>query len=649
MKKYILPLVLFFQMALLFTEVPMWVIVTSLFFLLLSVIPWIKSLGRLNLITGLASVVVVLVAVRQFNFILSNELIASLLIILTSIRLIEHRTDVKEQPYFLFLLGLFLAVVKFVFQIDFIFGIYAFLATIFYLYQFFPESFQKNYRKESFRILRSIVGFSVPLTVLLFLIFPQFKFDGSRQRNYGLFSTIGSSGFSAELRPGSISELVNNENIAFRAEFEDFLPTQDKLYWRGQVLDRVQGLMWRRSNPLNQNVELHEEEIVVYQPNYKIVLEPHYKEQLFTLYGTSSVKSAERMLRSEKNDTYSLPSVLSERLVYNGFVQINRAELLNGDDKSDYLHLNRRVPKVDEMIKTLFPAKPDAVTSDEKVKAIAKYFTDNHFEYRLSGQELAVNSLEDFLFKTKVGFCEHYASVAALLLRYMNVPSRVVVGYQGGELNSAGKFWTVKQQDAHAWVEYLNERNQWKLFDPVSAIAPDRIAVGATLFSNPTGGQLLKRLSKQFQLFDELSNFLEIFNYRWTLFFVEYSSSNLKNEILKFYEANEDVQLVTRLIFMLVCIYIIYALSFKYIFRERSLQDRYFIELNRFFAKKLPQKKNETFADWKMRLQNKYPKTKESIEQIFEIYLRNRYGAEASPGEFKQFKSLLKERNFKSL
>ena len=101
MKKYILPLVLFLQMALLFTEVPSWVIVTSLGFLLISVIPWIKSLSRLKLFTGLASVAMVLIAVRQFNFVLSNELIASLLIILTSIRLIEHRLDVKEPPYFL--------------------------------------------------------------------------------------------------------------------------------------------------------------------------------------------------------------------------------------------------------------------------------------------------------------------------------------------------------------------------------------------------------------------------------------------------------------------------------------------------------------------------------------------------------------------
>lgn len=628
-------------MVLLFTEVPNWVIGVSLFFLVLSAIPWVKGLPYLKTFTGVISVVVVMFSVRQFGFILSNELIASLLIILTSIRLIEHRFDLTEPPYFLFLLGLFLAVVKFVFQIDFIFGLYAFIATIFYLYQFFPESFQKNYTKQSFRTLRTIIFYSIPMTAVLFLIFPQFKFDGGRQRNYGLFSQIGASGFSGELRPGSISELVNNENIAFRAEFEEFQPRQDKLYWRGQVLDRHQGLLWRRSNPLNHSQDLKEDDVIVYQPKYKIILEPHYKEQLFTLYETDSVVSPEKLLLSEKNSTYSLPSALTERLVYHGFVQQNLQQKSNLG-REEYLRLNRRATKVEELLKTLLATTSGPQTAEQKVRLLTQFFSDNKFEYSLSGPELAVNSLEDFLFKTKLGFCEHYASAAALMLRYLDVPSRVVVGYQGGELNRAGNFWTVKQQDAHAWVEYLNENNVWVLFDPVSAIAPDRIAVGATFFMTSSGkGQLWKQLSKKFEIFDKISAFLEISNYRWTLFFVEYSSSNFKREIIKFYEENEDVQLAARLILLLLCIFIVYRLTKKIIYRREPLSERYFKELHRFFSKRLPQEKNESFANWKSRLVDKYPDAANTIEEIFSIYLKNRYGSEASPAEFKKFKALM--------
>lgn len=647
MKKFTLPFVLFLQMALLFSEVPFWVVGTSLLFVSISFISWIKSLKYIKLLTGIVSILVVMVSVQQFQFVLSNELIASLLIILTSIRLIEHRLDTQDPPYFLYLLGLFLAVVKFVFQIDFIFGLYAFLATVFYLYQFLPESFRSKYSKESYRILRKIIGYSLPVTVLLFLIFPQFKFDGRSQRNYGLFSTIGASGFSAELRPGSISELVNNENIAFRAEFTDFVPRQSELYWRGQVLDRPQGLMWRRSNPFNRSFE-REENTTAYWPSYKVILEPHYKEQLFTLYETEEVETADKVLLSEKNSTFSLPASLSDRLVYNGFVQLKTTKKLMGD-RNDYLHLNRRSSKVEDLLKSLSTEPESKLTADQKVKMIAKFFTDNRFEYRLSGQELAVNSIEDFLFKTKVGFCEHYASVAALLLRYWNVPSRVVVGYQGGEINQAGKFWTVKQQDAHAWVEYLNENNSWTLFDPVTFVAPDRISQGASQFLNPLGSQqLLKRLGKRFEIFDQISNWAEIYNYRWTLFFVEYSSSNVKRDIIKFYNENVDVQIASQLILILICIYIVYRLFKKKIFKAIPLKEKYYRELHSFFQETVPQQKNESFENWKKRILEKHPESQKAIDKIFSLYLKNRFGADASIDEYKEFKSLLSKNNFQS-
>ena len=309
------------------------------------------------------------------------------------------------------------------------------------------------------------------------------------------------------------------------------------------------------------------------------------------------------------------------------------------------MHLHRRFAKVDELSKSLINGK--VLSAEQKVKLIARYFADNQFEYRLSDPDLAVNSIEDFLFKTKVGFCEHYASVTALLLRYMNVPSRVVVGYQGGEFNNVGKFWTIKQLDAHAWVEYLNENDQWVLFDPINAIPPDRVIGRSSLLSS-TSARFFKNLTKNSQTLDEISNYFEIFNYRWTLFFVEYSSANLRRALVEFYQKSQTAQLVTGLAALFVGLYLSFYYFKKYIFKKQSLSDQYHRKLHQFFKDKLPQNNNEFSSDWKSRLQQKYPKNEAQIESLFEIYLRNRYGKEPSKDEFKQFKALLSNNDFKS-
>ena len=577
------------------------------------------------------------ITIRQFSFILSNELIASLLVILTSLRLIEHRSDSPEPPYFIYLLGLFLAVTKFIFQIDFIFGIYAFAATFYYLYQFFPTTFKERQRLQSLKTLTRIIVFSIPVALGLFLVFPQIKFNGQTSHSYGLFSTIGTSGFSAELRPGSISEIVNTNDVAFRVEFFESAPSQQNLYWRGQVLDRPTGLFWRRSNPVTSQVDSASDSL----PSYKIMLEPHQKEQLFSLYKTTVLNSNEKVLYSDKNDTYALANTLDEKLIYTGSLSESHRALLKDEDRNYYLHLSHRSEKIDDLVKSLSSKK---MTAFEKTQSISHYYSKSGFRYQMKGLPTENLSLDYFLFQSKIGFCEHYASASALLLRYWNVPSRVVVGYQGGEFNKSGHFWTVAQKDAHAWVEYLDENNEWILYDPVIAVAPERLTLGASEYlSSNVDLTSIKELFSESKFFDDLSNTFENFNYHWTLFFLEYSNKNIKDDLYRFYQENEDVRIATQLIAMLVMIFVVFEIFKKRLTKKTTLADQFLNEFQKFFKRyHLEQNKNELFEDWKTRIKEKLTSDHEQVDRVFDLYLESRFGSGATKKDLQNLKSLLK-------
>jgi hypothetical protein len=112
------------------------------------------------------------------------------------------------------------------------------------------------------------------------------------------------------------------------------------------------------------------------------------------------------------------------------------------------------------------------------VQAILTHFHDQDYHYTLKPQALGVDAVDDFLFNSRRGFCAHFAGAMVYVLRAAGIPARVVAGYQGGELNPAGKFITVRQYDAHAWVEYWQPEQGWRSVDPTFAVAPQRIDVG---------------------------------------------------------------------------------------------------------------------------------------------------------------------------
>src|SRR5204863_293658 len=127
-------------------------------------------------------------------------------------------------------------------------------------------------------------------------------------------------------------------------------------------------------------------------------------------------------------------------------------------------------------------AEPRAI-----VEKALEFFRTQGFLYSPSPGEYGKNDLDEFLFRRRLGFCEHYAASFATLMRLAGVPARVVVGYLGGEFNEMGRFYLVRQSDTHAWCEVWLPGAGWKRVDPTSVVAPERVNLGLDFFLERRG------------------------------------------------------------------------------------------------------------------------------------------------------------------
>ncbi|NNF15561.1 MAG: DUF3488 domain-containing transglutaminase family protein [Gammaproteobacteria bacterium] len=312
---------------------------------------------------------------------------------------------------------------------------------------------------------------AVPLTLLLFVLFPRVP---------GPFWALpsasqGQTGLSNSMQPGSISQLLQSDAVAFRVKFEDTVPARQELYWRGPVLEHVQSRHWRPLRHSDQPTELR----VFGAPiRYEMILEPHQENWLLAL-------------------DMSAPDALPDdaRILYNGALTSNgkvferRRFSLNAHTRymlAPQLSEIQRASNLNAALTGNPRARDIAVTWRQThtnpadiVDAALEYFNQQPFVYTLSPPLLpGPHTVDDFLFGTRRGFCEHYASAFTLLMRYAGIPARVVTGYMGGEYNPISEHYTIRQSDAHAWSEVWLEERGWVRVDPTGAVAPERVEQG---------------------------------------------------------------------------------------------------------------------------------------------------------------------------
>ncbi|MEO8464260.1 MAG: DUF3488 and transglutaminase-like domain-containing protein [Gammaproteobacteria bacterium] len=324
--------------------------------------------------------------------------------------------------------------------------------------------------------------YSVPLMIVLFVLFP--RLPGPLWALPGSTSS-GASGLSDTMSPGDITNLGLSDEVAFRAEFLSRAPPAGALYWRGPTLTHFDGRTWsmqqgaRRGERVADSIEYRGE-----PTRYRVMLEPNGRSWAFALDMPESW-SRDRGLRMGSD--YQLGTFFGAKrtrvLDYEvtSYIDYSAREPLTPGEIAAFTSLPEgSSPRARALAATWITDGPSASTVIDRAMG---YLRSQPFQYTLTPPALGEQPVDQFLFETREGFCEHYASALTVLLRAAGLPARVVMGYQGGELNSLGSYYIIRESDAHAWTEVWLEDQGWVRVDGVAAVAPERVAIGSGRWS----------------------------------------------------------------------------------------------------------------------------------------------------------------------
>jgi protein-glutamine gamma-glutamyltransferase len=315
---------------------------------------------------------------------------------------------------------------------------------------------------------------ALPVALVFFLLFPRLS---APLWNLGNPQPRHVTGMSESMEPGSVAELVISGEPAFRARFDGQAPPQDQLYWRGLVLWHYDGRRWSRAAP-GDRPETRPSLTQAGSPiGYDIVLEPTNQPWLYALdlplaAPNGAALDGDFQLAASQRVSKPMRYRVTSATAYD-------TGPLDPGQEAAGLQLPGNVTQ--RMRDLVSGWQTDGAGPRQVVDRARAYIRGSDFYYTLLPPPLGRNPADQFLFETRRGFCEHYASAFALLMRIAGIPARVVLGYQGAERAPWGDWYLVTQAEAHAWVEVWLQGQGWVRLDPTAAIAPQRVDRGGLL------------------------------------------------------------------------------------------------------------------------------------------------------------------------
>jgi transglutaminase-like putative cysteine protease len=479
---------------------------------------------------------------------------------------------------------------------------------------------------------------ALPLAVVLFLFFPrlpgQFWAVPAREQ--------ARSGLSDEMTPGDVSELSLSSAIAFRVRFEGEAPPPRERYWRGPVMHAFDGRTWRQLGTRFVPQEVASSGST-YQ--YRISLEPQSHNWIFALDMVTgwdrdrAFRSEDFQLRARQEQIAVLTSYdLKSTPTY-----VTTSELRSDLRRVDTFIPRGRNPRTIELAQQM---RERAGSDEAFIQSVLTKFGSEEFYYTLQPPALDVNAVDDFLFNTRRGFCEHFASAFTMMARSVGIPARVVTGYQGGEFNSMGGYFIVRQSDAHAWSEVWLEGRGWQRIDPTAAIAPERIERGldaAISAEEDVPGRVLR----QSALFSGIRLAWDAANTFWNDQVVEFGE-NQQRWLLEKFNIKEPrwEYLGAGLILGLVGFFVILSgyLAWKFKPRSRDPVAHVYEQLCRKLAKLgVPRQPHEGPNDYVTRAAEARPELAAQLAEVRSVYVGLRYGPTPLPTQLSRLKFLVNQ------
>ena len=564
-----------------------------------------------------------------------------LLAMMLAVKPLEIDTT-RDQILTLFL-GLFLLFSTVLFSQTLLMGLYVFPAFWFFLAALFCIQ-QKH---ANIRLLFAQSGIillqGLPIAIILFLVFPRLP---GKLVGFGLNENQAVSGLSSTMSPGSIGKIAQSDEIAFRVKFQEALPAAENRYWRAVIMRDYNGYTWKPGKPpRDYRAELQEKSG---SKVYTQILEPSGNKFVPTLDMPVRQPAKTKMhpgfvLKSEEDRNekvkYKQRSVLSYRVTGIGKQQKERLLKVNTGQNPETIQLCNQL----------------TANSSSKMQVIDKirnYFSSREFSYTLEPELLSkTNPIDDFLFNTREGFCEHYAQAAAWMLRVAGIPSRIVGGYQGGEINPLGDYLIVRNSNAHAWVEAWIDSRGWIRVDPTSVVAPPRIESGVIpeqasgSSAGDAGGSTLDWLT---YTRDQAKLFWDSLNYKWYNWIVDYTSSK-QIDLLSRVTPGKDIKrilLYVSLFSLGIILLFLICLTYFWIRPREMIKDKP-LAIYRDFLKKLNKMGLEIYQsegprDLEKRAVEIFPELQEQIREITKMYIQTRYAELSSSQKPREFKKAVK-------
>jgi protein-glutamine gamma-glutamyltransferase len=489
-----------------------------------------------------------------------------------------------------------------------------------------------------------------PFMILLFFVFPRFSGNfiksGANQKS--------TTGFKESLDPGSVESLAQSDQVAFRTQFYNQPVNIEDMYWRGSVLSESHGMTW--SKGIQKLAKVKEG-----KRNFKnllkheVLLEPLFDDWLFAIDRPVFIEQRSLLLQKMTDEKigsiFFLNKNYDKKFVYDAYSTDEFKESLDPIESNEVAtenYLKIYLNEVDQSNQNLFKLVENLKDKSQDDEAIAHKlmnFYQKNFKYTLSPGKLKTNSLSEFLFETKIGFCEHFAASFASIMRMTGVPSRVVIGFQGGIKNQYSNYYMITTKDAHAWAEiWSKEKQLWIRFDPTEVVAPLRLRLGGEVYHSLSESERLKASQESYFLanfkndwFNKSLLAIDAVSTNWNLFLLSYNDSGQKSFFAKFgfENINQNMLLIYSLLILLLYFLWVRLKNKPKDKKESKAQIAYLKFRKKFEKRGIIKEANEGPRDFLLRCQSQFPQFKNEISEFSNLYLESQFGHIHHGKEFK--------------